>query len=178
LGGDGRLQSGDPGLEAVDGVILLLVGAAESPALRGDNPDGVGLLRQLDVSVVGVFAGVVEVDAGLAQHEVKMINMVAKLRVRRQVHWHSEGVVPCIVHKATIREVHEVLPAQTCESFLKSPCETIRPVVLPEGELDPCAHWEREPPTKVHHDHPLKLTTGLVIQHSAKDFRWWAPEEL
>jgi hypothetical protein len=26
LGGDGRLQSGDPGLEAVDGVILLLVG--------------------------------------------------------------------------------------------------------------------------------------------------------
>ena len=38
-------------------MILLLVSAAERPALRGDNPDGVGLLRQLDVSVVGVFAG-------------------------------------------------------------------------------------------------------------------------
>ena len=108
----------DSGLEghylrakASDGVVLLGTLPAECLALMGKDPDGVGLLRHVGVSLVGVVAGVVQLLLGLVEHEVQMLHVMPQLGVGWQVHGSSNGVMPCKVSKTFPLDRHHVLPA-------------------------------------------------------------------
>ena len=67
--------------EASDGGVLLGSLLAKCLAILGKHLDGLGLLRQVEVSLVGVDAGVVQFLLGLVHHKVQVLHVMLQLRV-------------------------------------------------------------------------------------------------
>ena len=114
-------------------------------------------------------AGVVQLLAGLVQHEVQVCNIVVHLRVRWHGYWPSHGVMSWVVKEASVLDLIHILSTQTGKCFLHGFGYSIHPIVPPHRKPYGFPNWGSQLSSQICSNYPLRLFSRLIIEWYSKE---------